>query len=385
MGKLSDGSVSIIVPLYHGRKYIPQLMQMVEACEKNAGKSVKIELVFSNDDPDETIAENISSDMIDVTVLNTEKNRGIHGARVHGLSYCTGDFVIFLDQDDVLNPECVSSQLSNIGGADAVVCRAVNDGRFFYGHDRPFEEMTSSRYMFSVGNGILSPGQVMMRREAVPQFWQENILRCNGADDWLLWLCMLYEGKCFVQNQDILYEHTIGSGNCSGSAFGMYQSEKEMCRMLERQNYLDTQHLTQIRQAVRTGMEVRLKELDRLKAVERIYEIWPTASMGIDFAAKMLERAGYKTVAIYGMGKMGIRLYQDIHEYLEVKCFIDRNARYLKADIPVYTLEDDIPQVDLVIVALADRGNGITADVSSRLHFPVRSIENILQDMYGEV
>ena len=202
----------------------------------------------------------------------------------------------------------------------------------------------------------------------------------------MLWLCMLRENRCFVRNQEILYQHILGSGNYSGSTFRMYQSEKEMYNVLERQAYLDTKRRIQLGMAIQRGVEARLKELDRLKMAMDIYDTWIAVNRQPGAVAKRLRRTGCQVAAIYGMGKMGMRLYQEIGSEIEVKCFIDRNAAYLKADIPVYTLEDDIPHVDLVIIALADRGNKILKDVSLRLHVPAMGIENILQGllMMGE-
>lgn len=370
--------VDVVVPVYKGQHYIKGIIRQLEACLERMDGTTSIGLILVNDDPDDSFSSDCFSNRIEVLPVETGRNEGIHGARVRGFSYCRGDYVVFLDQDDRLSGDYFKSQMKALGTADAVICRAMNGERVFYDCDRRFEELTSACSMFSAGNGILSPGQVLMRREAVPCFWQENVLRCNGADDWMLWLCMLYEGRCFTRNQDILYEHTLGSENCSKSTFRMYQSEKEMYEILERHGYFDVEHLKELSQAIQKGIEGRLKELDRLKTVADIYDRWLTANRGNDFVTQALKCAGYHVVAIYGMGKMGMRLYHEIRMEIEVKCFIDRNAKYLKADIPVYTLEDDIPQVDLVIIALADKESKILADVSSKLHIPVKGIENVL-------
>lgn len=380
----NDKRVDVIVPIYKGQHYIKGMISQLEVCLERMNGTISIGLVLVNDDPKDGFSEEYFSERMDVFAVETNQNRGIHGARVRGLSYCRGDYVVFLDQDDRISADYFNSQLAALGDADAVVCRAMNGGQAFYNHDKQFDELTSTFGMFSEGNGILSPGQVLVRREVVSRFWQENILQHSGADDWMLWLCMLYEDRCFTRNQDILYEHTLGSGNYSESTFRMYQSEKEMYEVLERHGYFDVEHLMQLRQAIQKGIEVRLKELDRLKTVADIYDRWLAANRGTDSVAQALKCAGYHVVAIYGMGKMGMCLYHEIGMEIEVKCFIDRNAKYLKAGIPVYTLEDDIPQVDLVIIALVDRGNKILADVSSKLHIPVKGIEKVLQGLLAE-
>ena len=378
--------IDVVVPIYRGQHYIKGIISQLEVCLERMDGTIDIGLILVNDDPDDSFSRDYFSESIEVLAVETGRNEGIHGARVRGFSYCRGDYVVFLDQDDRLSSDYFKSQLKALGTADAVVCRAMNGERAFYDCDKRFEELTSACSMFSAGNGILSPGQVLMRREAVPRFWQENILRCNGADDWMLWLCMLREGRCFVCNQEILYEHTLGSGNYSGSTFRMYQSEKEMYEVLEGQSYLDVEPLMQLKQSIQNGIEVRLKELDRLKTVTDIYDLWMTANRGSNSVAQVLKHAGCHSVAIYGMGQMGMCLYREIGSGIEVKCFIDRNAAYLKADIPVYTLDEDIPQVDLVIIALAGRENKISEEVSLRLHIPAIGIEDLLQGllMVGE-
>lgn len=376
--------IDVIVPIYKGQCYIKEMISQLEKCAEKVEEIAKVSLVLVNDDPADSFQEDYHSEEIDTLAVETDQNRGIHGARVRGLSFCKGDYVLFLDQDDKISPNYFRSQLEMLGDADAVICKATNGGRQFYDYDRQFEKLTSSLYLFSTGNGILSPGQVLIRRMAVPQFWQENILRDSGADDWLLWLCMTYEGMQFAHNQDTLYEHTLSIANCSGSTWRMYQSESNMYEILEEKKYFDEEHLELLRQAIHQGLENRLKELDKLKGAMDIYDAWLAISQGSRSIAAYLESRDYHRIAIYGLGKMGVRLYQEIKEKVDVVCYIDRNADYLKADIPVYTLENMIPQTDLVIIALVDRENRILEDVSNILHFPVKSIEDILQAMLAE-
>ena len=84
MEKNLADSVSIIVPIYHGKKYISKLVEMAEVCKEKAGVQVKVELILSNDDPDACIEDGYFSELVDIRVLNTEVNRGIQGARIRG-------------------------------------------------------------------------------------------------------------------------------------------------------------------------------------------------------------------------------------------------------------------------------------------------------------
>ena len=82
MEKTYNGRVSIIVPIYQGKKYIPKLIKMAEMCQEKAQNQQGIELILSNDDPHEKIEESLFSDTITIHILNTEINRGIQAARI---------------------------------------------------------------------------------------------------------------------------------------------------------------------------------------------------------------------------------------------------------------------------------------------------------------
>lgn len=371
--------VDVIVPIFKGQCYINEIVSQLEECAERSDSLVEIGLILVNDDPADNFRENYSSEKIDVLMIETDQNRGIHGARVRGLLHCKGDYVVFLDQDDKIFPSYFKSQLEKLGDADAIICRAINGERKFYDNDRRFETLTSCQYLFSVGNGILSPGQVLIRRGAVSQFWKENILQNNGADDWMLWLCMMYEGMHFVKNQDVLYEHVLSGGNCSESTFKMHQSEKNMYKILEQNKYFDREHLERLLGAIDHGIDNRLKELDKLKKAVDIYDMWLMAQMENRSIGACLKSAGYQKVAIYGLSKMGLRLYQEIKPYVDVEYFIDRNAAFLKADIPVYSLEEAVQQVDLVIISLIDKEKKIFKDISLSISMPIKNIEDVLK------
>lgn len=376
--------ISVIVPIYKGKKYINGLINQLETCTEAVGGAVKTELVLVNDDPDSSISGGYQLQRIDVQAIETDRNRGIHGARVRGLQYSTGEYIVFLDQDDKIYPNYLESQLSSLSTADAVICRAVNGGRQFYNHDIKFEEAVSFSYMCKKGNGILSPGQALLRRSAIPTVWKDNILRHNGADDWLLWLCMMNDNKIVSLNQKVLYEHVIDGSNCSESTLSMYESEKEVYEVIRNSGHFCEERLEQLRQAVENGIETRLKELDRLKKITDTYGKWVSVNAQNDAISIYLKHAGYNTIGIYGMGKIGMHLYHTLKTKLRIFCFIDRNAPFLNADIPVYQLEDVPSQLDLIILTLADKDGRLSKEISAKTKIPIKSMDNILGDILLE-
>ena len=231
--------ISIIVPIYKGKKYINDIVNQIEKCVKKLDGQ-QVELLLVNDYPKD-ILENQKSKLISIRVFNTDKNLGIQGARIKGIRFCEGKYILMLDQDDRISDNYLKSQMKVIsdGNADAVICRARENGRSIYNVSNPFERTVDINYMYTGGNAIVSPGQVLLKKESISQMWLENILTHSGADDWFLWLCMFAEGKRMVLNDEELYEHVISGNNFSWNSEEMIQSENEIYDFFDKRGICD--------------------------------------------------------------------------------------------------------------------------------------------------
>lgn len=380
MDKNSD-CISIIVPLYHGRKYVPGIIRQIEDC---AGYTpdVRMELVLSNDTPEEPLTERIFAGAVSVKVLNTEKNRGIHGARVRGLKNSTGNYILFLDQDDRIKPKYFFSQLSHLGEADAVVCRLLHGGRQFYDTRMPFEQVITRDYMISVRNSIISPGQVLMKREEIPEIWREVRLKNNGADDWLLWLCMLGEKRRFALNTEILFEHMVSGENESANVEHMIASEQEMYKVLKSGKALSGDEIRTLQNTVRTMAVEHIRLLSRFQKMFFVYNDWLTMQEQGLYIHDYLKEQGVESMAIYGDSYIGKRLYRSLRgKGPEVRCFIDRNAEFLEEDIPVYLPCAPLPAVDFIVICLVDEVDGIRKELADLSGAKISSITELLAEM----
>ena len=68
-----------------------------------------------------------------------------------------------------------------------------------------------------------------------------------------------------------------------------------------------------------------------------------------------LNKNGYKRIAIYGMGNLGYRLYEELDETgIEISYVIDRNRQYIEDIITVIDPDEQWQDVDIVIVAVAN-------------------------------
>lgn len=357
---------------------MPSILSQIEKCAA-AAPLIRMELILFNDYPEEVLEVSAAEFDFAVCVINNTQNRGIHGARVEALKYSRGEYVVFFDQDDRLEPLYVYSQMQSIGSADAVVCRAIHDKRLLYTDSHKFEDVISKHFMFNSRNPIVSPGQVVIRKEAIPEMWKENILHTNGADDYFLWLLMAGTGKGFALNQEVLFEHIVDGGNTSLNTNQMMDSEQEMVEILLKSHIFsqeDEAALTKIAQSLR---RMHIAQLDNYKMAYGIMNTWLRTVQSGKSPTELLERQNIKKIAIYGAGDVGKCLYMLLsNTKIAVPFYIDQNAAYIQAEVPVYTLDESPLEVDAIIISVFSAGAAIEELIKRRYQIPVYQISVFL-------
>jgi len=353
---LSMETINVIVPIFQGKKYIKNMIEQLERCASRVDGKCKVELFLVNDDMSEPIGS-CSSNQIKITVLETDRNRGIHGARARGLDYCTGDYILFLDQDDKIRENYLENQYRKIGDADAVVCRLVNGKKLHYTDTFRFEKVITKDFMLSHWCPIVSPGQVLIRKEAISTVWRENILVNNGADDYFLWLCMMAEDKQFALNQDVLFQHVITGNNTSENTNLMMDSEEEMIEILKREAVFKGEDLGTLDGLRLSLRKIHVKQLDTqryaLACLNRFYR----SLIDKGYVYDWLKRQRGKRIAIYGAGELGKGLYDFLKSQgLTPICFLDRNAPFILSEIPVCTMENVNLELDSILLTIPDKG-----------------------------
>ena len=233
-------NISIIVPFYQGYEYVDQLLQSIEiAVNRYLDKlSGNVEVIIVNDYP-ESIAytdQIFSNKLSYLTVIHNEKNVGIQKTRVNGLKYASHDYIVFLDQDDVLRPNFLINQCNSIKDNDVVISNGIveteDNSKTIYKTEKSIQYSTKQVGYIIVRNLIVSPGQCLIRKEAIPSFWVNNIMKVNCADDYFLWLLM-FNDKCkFGYNNELDYIHKYTGKNLSEDPRRVYQSNQELLNLL---------------------------------------------------------------------------------------------------------------------------------------------------------
>ena len=262
--------ISVITPIYKGTQYIEGLLSMVQ---KNSElfEDNKIELVLVNDYPTEPI--NISDKFnFKVTVVENPRNLGIQAARINGLKNSTGNYVMFLDQDDRISDTALFSQYSKIGDASAIISNGFYEDDFgkeirLFKNSKQQNLVNDFNYYFYFGNLIASPGLVLVKKSSIPTAWMNNIMKINGADDWLLWAQFLKNGEKFVINDEFLYIHVNSGNNTSDNNEQMLLSSEEALKI-----YIDLNGSSKLSKVYKRRLKMRSAYENGEFSVRKLYQ-----------------------------------------------------------------------------------------------------------------
>ena len=221
---MTTPKVSIIIPAYNAARYIKEA---VDSALAQTYPSVEVVVIDdgSTDDTKRILEPYIGAGKIKYVY---QTNKGLAGARNTGIKNSSGEFIAFLDADDLFLPEKVAAQ-----------ARVLEENR---GYGVCYSDLTHftdtnpptffrHRYSYSSGNvfrellkkQFINPLTVMARRSLFDEYgcFDEALRR---SEDWDLWLRWAHAGVRFYYLPKVLAQYRIRSaGNLSA-----IESEPEM-------------------------------------------------------------------------------------------------------------------------------------------------------------
>ena len=122
-----------------------------------------------------------------------------------------------------------------------------------------------------------------------------------------------------------------------------------------------------------------LEKIQKKDQIIELYERWIKTSNINGGIAEFISNNKFKRVAIYGMSSLGRSLYTELRKHgIEIAYVIDRRKNVLCEGCTVYTLQDDLPNVDLIIVTAITYYDEIASMLGERIDCALLSLEDIV-------
>lgn len=171
--------ISIIVPVYNVESYLPECL---ESIDKQTYKNLQIILVDDGSkDLSPTICDEWAEKDIRIKVIH-KVNGGLSDARNEGLKNAVGEYVCFVDSDDILNPDFVKLLYDAIVQCKTSIS-ACKIQCFFDGDIPSFED---------VGNEL----RLLSAEEALEQILDGNGISASACNK--MYKADLLKGESFV-------------------------------------------------------------------------------------------------------------------------------------------------------------------------------------------
>ena len=242
-----EPSVSVIVPAYQVAAYVGESMASIFA-----QTFTDYEVIVVNDGSSDTDRlEQALEPYVDRIRYFRQENRGAAEARNHALRVATGEFVAFLDADDVWLPNYLEEQMAflrhhpecDLVYADALLFGdPVYEGRTYMEFARSNGKVTFSALLHAECN-VITSGVVARRRSVADVGFFDPELR--RGQDYDLWLRLVRAGAHLAYQRKVLLRRRMHAESLSGDALG--QTEREVA-VIER--FAERKDLTPDEQAI---------------------------------------------------------------------------------------------------------------------------------------
>ena len=221
--------VSLIIPTFNRPHFLPRCVESAQ----RAGSSVEV-IVVDDASTDETAS--VCQTLRDIKYVRLDSNRGVAGARNEGVRASTGEYIGFLDDDDLRLPNSIDAQVSLL---EAHPSAGMVYGRALYGDEecRPKggaypDECPQGDIFWELMEWNFIPCLTVVFRRACLERVGLLDESATGVDDWDLWvrLSELYPTVAIEQEVAIWRQPTPTSGQFSFRADRMHRRAHRLHR-----------------------------------------------------------------------------------------------------------------------------------------------------------
>jgi len=292
--------VSIIIPCYNAARWLPETLESALA---QTWPTVEI-IVINDGSTDGSLAAAEKFAAHGVRVID-QPNRGASAARNHGLGEACGEFIQFLDADDLLSPEKIASQVTLLGTKPGGTLATCAWGRFRddpadtqFVDDAVFHDLLPVDFLVLAGDtgAMMHPSAWLVPRAVAERAgpWDES-LSLNDDGEYFCRVALAGAGMAWCAAGRSYYR--------SGLAGSLSQQRGERARRSQfRSLELITKHLLAAEDSPRTR-RAAANYFQRF-----IHDFYPAPADLMRAAAERVAALGGSTLAAPPMGAQTRRL-----------------------------------------------------------------------------
>lgn len=229
MNNIPTPRISIITPLYNSEKYVGATIESVQNQTYRNYEHIIIDDCSS--DNSYSIAKSKADNDNQIILLRNSENLRVAFTRNHGIDTATGDYILFLDSDDILTNDALEVLVN---------CFTQNSEAVIY--TAPYQKMSEDgSKMF----GIIAPPDYVSYKEMLKtctmpfmttiilrDIVKEHRLKNVHHEDYLFWLEILHDGKykCFGYRDKPLGCYRLTANSLSRNKFKTFRYQWNIYR-----------------------------------------------------------------------------------------------------------------------------------------------------------
>jgi glycosyltransferase involved in cell wall biosynthesis len=305
-------NVSVLIPTYNRREHVARAIESVLA------QTVPVfELIVIDDGSSDGTAELIRSHFGPRVILLRQDNTGVSAARNRGIREAKGEWIAFLDSDDVWLPTKNERQIEALTSLGVQYGACFTDCRYsghrsssrsifaeadFLTHGNIGRLETPVRYILGM-NCLIWPQSLIVRRTLVNQLGGFDESLCVGEDTDLIFRLALITQLCFVSEPLVEINRASGVPRLSeqypdesetGYGFTAYQYRKWLAHPMLADPAVRTMIETRQRELYYSWAAASMCKMRLADAYHRILSIRDTGAGRLSILFTLLRRAGRK-------------------------------------------------------------------------------------------
>lgn len=223
--------ISVIIPCYNSAHMVSHTLDSVlNSTHKDC------EIILVNDGSNDNLSVVISRYLENNRIKYIEQeNKGLPGARNTGIRNAKGQYLVFLDADDIIGPEKLSIQKKYLDENPSIDIVYSNSEWFIEDdinntHKVNFPVYTQDILGKLIYGNFIHVNSVMVRKEAVEKagLFDENL---RELEDWDLWLRLALGGSKFGFTPGVHSKVRIRKGSMTSNQKKMNET---MIKVLEK-------------------------------------------------------------------------------------------------------------------------------------------------------